>query len=150
MISLQRVNNNNKDFLQLVSLLDEDLQVRYGEAQKQYHSFNVIEAEALIIVAYLDLIPVGCGCYKKYDKDTAEIKRVYVKPEFRGNGIATAILSELEKLASEDHFKYCILETGRKQHESISLYGKSGYNLIENYGPYFDNQNSICMSKRLK
>ncbi len=69
---------------------------------------------------------VGCGALKEYSAAEMEIKRMYVLPNRRGKGIATSLLSELEKWARELKFKKCILETGLKQQEAINLYRKLG------------------------
>jgi GNAT superfamily N-acetyltransferase len=74
---------------------------------------------------------------------------MYVKPEYRGQGIAAAILDALEKWASELNISIAVLETGIKQNEAMHLYRKSGYIVIENYGPYKNMPESVCMQKRL-
>jgi len=79
----------------------------------------------------------------------AEIKRMFVRPERRGRGIARSILSELETWAGELGFLECILETGLKQPEAIELYRKSGYETIPNYGQYEGVENSVCMRKSI-
>ena len=97
----------------------------------------------------MDHNPAGCGCFKKYGPDTVEIKRIYVKPEYRGAGIAQQILAELERWAVEAGFSAAILETGNKQPEAIGLYQKNGYRRIANYGPYAGLADSICFGKKL-
>lgn len=88
-------------------------------------------------------------CYKKYDDDTMEVKRMYTLDDYRGKGIATKVLAELEKWANELSFKKCILETGKKQPEAIRLYQKNGYKIIPNYGQYAQVENSLCFEKNL-
>lgn len=68
----------------------------------------------------------------------------------RGKGIASSILKELEKWASELSYNTCILETGIKQIEAIGLYKKHAYKLIKNYGQYAEVQNSVCFKKSLR
>ena len=65
---------------------------------------------------------VGCGSIKRYNKDTVEIKRMYVNPKSRGLGIATNVLKELELWAKELGYKKCILETGIRQVEAVNFY----------------------------
>ena len=93
--------------------------------------------------------PVGCGAIKEFNATAMEIKRMYVSPEARKKGIASAVLSELEKWTTEMNYQKCILETGRRQPEAIGLYEKSGYHQIENYGQYAGIENSLCFEKRL-
>ena len=149
MINLVRCTSENNDFQNLVILLDMDLNSRYGKIQDQYNQYNKIEGIKNVIVAYDAQTPVGCGCFKLYSNDSVEMKRMFVKPENRGQGISKSILSELEKWAKEEGFKYSILETGIKQFEACGLYKKFGYEIIENYGQYIDMPHSLCMKKSL-
>jgi GNAT superfamily N-acetyltransferase len=93
MVNIIRCTNENQDFRELVVLLDSDLSLRYGEEQNQYTPYNKIDFIDTVVVVYDDGKPVGCGCFKKYNNDTAEIKRMFVRPEMRGKGISPSILS---------------------------------------------------------
>ena len=73
---------------------------------------------------------------------------MFVIPEFRGKGYASAILNELEQWAKKLQFKKVILETGTGQKEAIKLYRKT-YLQIENYGQHKGVETSICFSKEL-
>ena len=150
MILINRTTSENKDFRELITLLDGDLNYRYGTEQAVYDQYNIIEAIDTVVVAYLNNIPAGCGCFKIYDSDTIEIKRMFVKSEIRGKGISKLILKELENWGIEKGFSNAILETGIKQMEAIGLYVHSGYHKIENFGPYAGMPDSICMKKLLK
>jgi putative acetyltransferase len=147
MIELKRTNSTNTDFQSLVVLLDTDLRIRDGEDHSFYAQFNKIDNIKNVVVCYIDNMAVGCGAFKEYEKGRAEIKRMYVSPEFRGKGIGLKILNELESWASEFNFSECILETGKMQPEAIALYQKAGYKLIKNYGQYENVDNSVCMAK---
>src|SRR5688572_6375244 len=149
MIRVERTTSDNKEFTLLVTCLDKDLLSRYEEQQAVYDQYNIIENNPHVLVAYHENVPVGCGCFKKFDEQSVEIKRMYVKPEYRGRGIAATILDSLEKWAAELNYPVSVLETGTKQIEAIQLYRKSGYIVIENYGPYKNMPESICMQKRL-
>ena len=90
---------------------------------------------------------IGCGAFKKFDTNTAEIKRMYVKQAHRGSGVANTVLSSLEQWASEEGFIKCILETGSRQLEANKFYKKSGYRSIPNYGQYTQVEDSNCFEK---
>ena len=149
MLSIVRTTSTHNDFRQLTQLLDADLNVRYGTLQAMYDQYNVIESIETVVIAYLDQLPVGCGGIKRYDQTTVELKRMYVRPEHRGKGIAGRLLAELETWARELGFSAVLLETGRKQAEAIGLYTKHGYRQIENYGQYRGVANSVCFRKVL-
>ena len=101
------------------------------------------------MIIYLENKPMACGCFKKKDKNTIEIKRMFVSPEARGLGLAKKILQELELWAHELGYSLSVLETLYKQKEAISLYQKVGYVIVDNYGPYVGSENSICMRKQI-
>jgi len=147
MTNLVRTNSDNSDFRGLVALLDQDLQIRDGDEHSFYAQFNKVDKIRHVVVAYEHDEAVGCGAIKEYAEGVAEIKRMFVRAERRGRGIAKSILSELETWASELNFSECILETGIKQPEAIALYQKSGYKTIPNYGQYSQVENSVCMKK---
>jgi len=149
MIKLKRTDSDNEDFRLLIGELDKELWSRYDNLQAVYDKHNIIENNKNVLVAYKDEVAVGCGCFKKYNDQTVEIKRMYVKPGYRGQKIARLILDALEKWALELNISATVLETGTKQAEAIHLYLKSGYIVVENYGPYKDLQESVCMQKNL-
>jgi GNAT superfamily N-acetyltransferase len=149
MIKLLRTNPENRDFIALVKLLDADLAIVDGKDHAFYSQFNKIDNIRYVIVAYKDEKAAGCGAIKEFGQDIMEVKRMYVSPHNRKKGIASEILGELEKWASELSARKCILETGKRQHEAIGLYKKSGYQLIPNYGQYAEVENSLCFEKDL-
>jgi GNAT superfamily N-acetyltransferase len=144
-----RTDSENEDFRRLVRLLDADLAVRDGAEHAYYAQFNKIDALRNVVVAYRGETAVGCGAFKPFNAASVEIKRMFVLPEMRGQGIAAEILSELERWAVELNFGKMVLETGKKQPEAIRLYQKSGYEPIPNYGQYAGMDNSVCMMKKL-
>lgn len=150
MLELKRTSSEDPAFNQLIVLLDDDLWKRYPQTQQNYVKHNIIKLGAKAVIACDDGKPVGCGCFREVDANgTVEIKRMYVLERMRGRGIAKAILGELEKWAVELGKSRAILETGIKQPEAIELYTKSGYGRIENFGPYANNKESVCMGKDL-
>jgi len=149
MLKITRTDSENEDFQALVRLLDADLAIRDGDMHGYYAQFNKIDALKTVVVAHQDESAVGCGAFKKFTDESVEIKRMFVRPENRGQGIAVEILKELENWAAEIGFKSAVLETGKKQPEAIRLYAKSGYEPIPNYGQYDGLENSVCMKKSL-
>jgi putative acetyltransferase len=149
MSKLVRTDSDNADFRELVALLDADLAIRDGAEHSFYAQFNKVDAIRHVVVAYDGETAVGCGAFKVYEGETAEIKRMFVREDVRGRGIAGEILAELEAWAKEQEFAECILETGVKQPEAIRLYQKSGYEKMTSYGQYLNVANSVCMRKTI-
>ena len=149
MTTLYRTNSENPDFKSLVKLLDRELSSMYGEFQATYDAFNAIQSIDTVVVAQVEGKSVGCGCFKRYDEKSVEIKRMFVVPEFRGQGISKRVLGELERWAREMGFARAILETGDKQSAAIELYRRSGYKKTPNYGQYESIESSVCFAKEL-
>ncbi|MDP2688013.1 MAG: GNAT family N-acetyltransferase [Aequorivita sp.] len=150
MISLHRTNPTNENFKLLVKQLDTDLAIRDGDDHPFYDQFNKIDSIKYVVVAFDEQKrAVGCGAIKQFETGTMEVKRMFVPLEERGKGIAKEILLELETWARELGNKKCILETGIKQPEAISLYKKNGYRFMDNYGQYAGVENSVCFEKIL-
>lgn len=148
-LTLIRTDSNNTDFRELVVLLDKDLAIRDGAEHAFYAQFNKVDAIKEVVVAYQNETPVACGAIKPYSDTAAEVKRMFVHPDYRKKGYASKILTELEKWVAELGFLECVLETGKKQPEAISLYQKVGYQITPNYGQYIGVDNSVCMAKTL-
>ncbi|WP_223033151.1 GNAT family N-acetyltransferase [Hanstruepera marina] len=147
MIKLVRTNSENTDFIELVKALDSYLKVTDGDEHYFYNQFNKIDVLKHTIVAYNNRVPVGCGAFKKFDKYSVEVKRMFTKPDMRQSGIAGKILSELETWAKELGFQSAILETGKRQIEAVNFYHKNSYLDIPNYGQYRNMENSLCFKK---
>jgi putative acetyltransferase len=149
MTQLIHTSSSNPDFIALIKELDKGLKENYASLQNEYDKYNKVELLETVLLAYENKEPVGCGCFKKFDPNTVEIKRMFVKPAHRGKGISKKILNELENWAAQMNFKYAVLETGIKQIEAIGLYTSVGYNRIDNYGQYKNMPTSICFRKGL-
>ncbi len=149
MISIIRTDSDNQHFQELVKELDKDLAIRDGDDHAFYAQFNKTATLRHCIVAYKDGEPAGSGALRQLADDTMEVKRMYVPPAQRSQGIASAVLDELEKWAKELGYKKCVLETGMNQPEAISMYNKKGYRRIPNYGQYANVGNSVCFEKEV-
>ena len=146
-MNLKERSTTHPDFIALSRKLDEELTSRYGNGQIKYDTHNKIKSLPTAMVGYENKTPVACGCFKKLSRGKVEIKRMYVDPEFRGQGLAQTLLTALEYWAARLGHAKILLETGKSQPEAIALYKKAGYTGIPNYGPYKRQENSVCMEK---
>ncbi len=149
-IKIERTNSDNTDFQKLVSDLEIYLTGLDEEVHNECKAYNKLETINHVIIAYDNNKIVGCGAIRAYDKETIEIKRMFVSDEFRNKGIATQILIELENWSKEQGFLKSILETGTMMLGAIRFYKKNNYVQIPNYGQYNSKPKSICFSKSLK
>lgn len=144
-----RTTSENPDFSSLVSELDKYLAVRNGDANDFFVQFNQTDQIKHVILAYENDQAVGCGAMKEYDRESMEIKRMFVPADQRGKGIASTVLKELEAWAKELGYTKCMLDTGNDMLEAVGLYTKSNYKIIPNYGQYANVADSICFEKVL-
>jgi len=149
MIRLKRTSSKDHDFKNLIMELDNDLQGRYQNVQYQFNAYTDVSKINTVVVAYIQDIAVGCGCFKEISDDTVEIKRMFVNPYFRGFGVASSIIEELIIWAKQLFYFEAVLETGKRQPESIQLYAKHGFQITENFGPYVGMEESVCMKRHL-
>ncbi|WP_238016491.1 GNAT family N-acetyltransferase [Dactylosporangium sp. AC04546] len=129
---------------ELMAAAENEAAGRYGEAGRRRFPLG---PNARFVLATVDGVPAGCGALQPLDDQTAEIKRMYVRPAHRGNGIARRVLAALEDLATGSHYRVVRLETGPRQPEAIRLYESAGYRPIPPYGPYVHSPLSLCYEK---
>lgn len=90
----------------------------------------------------------GCGAF--VDRGAyAEVKRMYVDPHFRGQGIGAQLLARIVQGASEAGFRSLKLETGISQPEAIGLYERDGFAYCAPFGQYQSDPLSLFMEKSL-
>jgi len=148
-ISIKRTNSADKDFNELIAKLDHELWNELKEDQGTYDKYNKVPGLQTVVVLYINQKAVACGCFKKFNHDTVEVKRMFVEKEWRGRGLSRLILNELEAWAIESCFQYAVLETSIHFKAARSLYQSEGYEIINNYGQYAGLEESVCMKKKL-
>jgi len=148
-LTIKRTNSRDAGFQQMILQLDNELWNELNEDQAKYDQFNKVPDLNTAIVLFVDDRPVAIGCFKKYNDDTVEIKRMYVEKEHRRKGLSKLVLKELENWAIESGFQYAILETSVHFEAARSLYMNAGYTITENYDQYKGLDESVCMKKDL-
>ncbi len=144
-------DGNDEDFQRFYLATEEYYSSIVGgiENRKGFIPYNISESVRTVIIAYIDDIPVGCAGLKPYNDCDAEIKRVWVEPNYRRRHIAADMMQMIENKAREQHFTRAILQTRVAMTEAVSLYEKLGYYRIENYPPYDKLEGAVCYAKDL-
>ncbi|WP_052446782.1 GNAT family N-acetyltransferase [Candidatus Soleaferrea massiliensis] len=140
---------SHPDFIRLVELLDAGYYEQYGAVSLQYQPFNTLEDIRDVILIYDGAKAVACGGIRRHDEDTAEVKRVFVHPDYRRQGLGSLVMRQLEKLAFKRGYRRVILETGKDMLPAVKLYTTLGYCLMEPFGPYVGDELVCCMEKML-
>jgi GNAT superfamily N-acetyltransferase len=126
-----------------------ELEGRYGPLPGS--SSLVSDGVIASFVGYVGDDAVGTVVVRWFHDDDrppeAEIKRLYVRPERRGNGVARVLMGAAEDAARRAGATRIILETGDRQPEAVALYQAIGYRLIGKTCPWASSRYSICMEK---
>ena len=101
------------------------------------------------MTATVDDAIAGCGAYVNHAGEYAEIKRMYVRPEFRGLKIGRRLLDALEARARAAGLHIARLETGVSQPEALGLYEEAGFRRRGPFGDYPADPLCVFMEKRL-
>jgi putative acetyltransferase len=137
----------------LTAALNAELSAAYPEPGATHFSLaadEVAEGHGAFMIAVRGGTPLGCGAVRLLNPTTAEIKRMYVAPVARGQGVGRAVLDALEKEARRLGATRVVLETGVRQLAALALYRTAGFNEIPPYGEYRGSTTtSVCFSKAL-
>jgi len=90
--------------------------------------------------------PIGCGAIL-IKPEYGELKRMYVRPQARGQGIAGRLIEALEAEAIQNGCRTFMLETGPTMPEALALYNRMGYRRCGPFGDYPDDPFSVFMHK---
>ena len=127
-----------------------ELDARYGcDDHEPGVAPSAADVTVFLVARSVDGAALGCGCLRRLDGTTAEIKRMYVEPAARGTGVSVAVLRALEEQARQLGCATLVLETGTAQPDAIRFYEREGYQRTEGYGPYRGNPLSVCFTRTL-
>jgi putative acetyltransferase len=141
---------DSPDAVALIGELDDHLGALY--AVESRHGFSVeklLRDGVKFFVARDGGRPAGCGGVLLVGRDYAEVKRMYVRPAFRGRRIGRLMLDHLVEHARQHGLTVIRLETGIHQREAIALYEARGFRKIPPFGPYRDDPVSLCYELQL-
>ncbi|XAS67331.1 GNAT family N-acetyltransferase [Micrococcaceae bacterium Sec5.7] len=150
-LNIRRVTWSNPVGADLRAAQQSELDARFG-APGHEAGAPLSEADtAVFLVAYEKSSgqPVGCGGLRLLGATTAEIKRLYVLPYTRGSGVASSILAALEAEAFAQGITRITAEAGSAQPDGRHFYESSGFDAVQNFGPYVGVEHSYCFAKTI-
>lgn len=138
------------DAIALIAELDAYQDKLYPPESR--HSLDLVSQEpaSLLFAIARDATAraIGCGAIVLHPA-YGELKRMYVRPGNRGQGIARQLLVMLEDEAKKAGCHLLKLETGPYQPEALAFYELAGYQRCGPYGSYQDDPMSVFMEKPL-
>jgi GNAT superfamily N-acetyltransferase len=135
---------------QLVEELEAELSLFYPSESRHGYSVEKLLREGVVFfVIHHDGEPAGCGGIQLFGSEYGELKRMYVRPAFRGLGLGRLMLEHLTSYAREQGVDLLRLETGTHQTAAIALYERMGFARIDPFGPYRRDPLSRCYEKTI-
>ncbi|MEP6561157.1 MAG: GNAT family N-acetyltransferase [Nakamurella sp.] len=156
LISIRPIDYRHPDVQLLVTEVQRVYVQRYGnEDVSPIDAAEFDLPNGLFLLATVDGVPAAMGGWRRHPLPdsrvpTAEVRRMYVSPHFRGSGLARAVLAQLEVTARDKFIDQMILETGLMQPEALELYRSSGYQEVPAFGHYAGSPLSVSLGKRLQ
>jgi len=150
-VTIEQVPPDSPAAVELIRELDEHLdQQPYTASSRHAFSVDKLVREGVIffIARYLEQL-AGCGGVKMFAKDYGEVKRMFVRPTYRGLGLGLKILDRLAEHTRANGINLLRLETGIYQHEAIGLYERYGFKRRAPFGNYQEDPLSIYFEKTL-
>jgi len=149
--TILRERPDTPDAIALILELEAELDPLYPRASRHGYSVDKLIAQGVIFfVVRCDGAPAGCGGVQLFGAEYGELKRMYVRPQWRGLGLAKQLLERLEDYARGQQIGLLRLETGIHQHAAIRLYERMGYQPIPPFGAYREDPNSLFFEKQIQ
>jgi len=137
------------DAIMLIEELEAHLAPYYPASSRHGYSVEkLIKQGVAFFITRHHGVPAGCGGVQFFE-DYGELKRMFVRPQFRGLGLAKMMLNHLEAYARENNIYIMRLETGVHQADAIGLYESMGYRLIPPFGVYKEDPLSRFFEKAI-
>jgi putative acetyltransferase len=128
---------DSADAVELIAELEAHLDPLYPtESRHGYSVEKLLRQGVSFFVIRENGVPIGCGGVQFFGSDYGEIKRMYIRPQFRGLGFARLMLDHLSEYTRSNGINVLRLETGIHQHEAIALYERAGFRSIPPFGEY--------------
>lgn len=136
-IIIAKERPDTPDAMQLIEELEGELVPLYpDESRHGYNIEKLLKQNVAFFVTRKDGVAAGCGGIQLFDREYGELKRMYVRPAYRGLGLARLMLENLAGHARENGVHLLRLETGIHQHHAIALYEAWGFRKIPAFGEY--------------
>ncbi len=150
MVVILREEPDSPDASALVAELESHLAERYpDESRHGYSVERLLEQRVAFFVARVDGAAAGCGGVQLIGTDFGEVKRMWVRPAYRGLGLGRQVLDRLANHVRAAGVRTLRLETGVDQDAAIALYESVGFRRIPPFPPYFDDPLSLCFEASL-
>ncbi len=126
-----------------IDLCFQDFDSELKTINQQYH-----KPKGALLLAYKDEIAIGCVGLREFDKDIAELKRMFVKTDYRGYKIGEKLLDQIIDVAKNMSYKKILLDTLPSMAQAQKLYRSFGFHEIPSYR-FNPIEGAVFMERRL-
>ena len=148
---ITRERPDTPESILLIDELESHLASFYPQENRFGYSVEkLIQQGVAFFVTRLDGVPAGCGGVQFFGAEYGELKRMFVRSQFRGLGLGKLMLEHLENFARRHNIPLLRLETGIHQKEAIGLYEHMGYRTCPPFGEYKATPLNVFFDKKIK
>ena len=141
---------DSADAVALITELEAHLDPLYPSKSSHGYSVEKLIAQSVAFFVLRDNgTPAGCGGVQLFGTEYGELKRMYMRRQFRGKGFGRMLLDHLAAYARDQGVGLLRLETGIYQADAIRLYERAGYQRIPPFGTYIEDPLSLFLEKRI-
>ncbi len=149
-VALRAVPYDDPLAREMVGRVQQEYVTRYGGPDEAaVDPVEFVPPVGLFLVAEVAGVPAGCGAWRVHGPGVAEVKRVYVEPAFRRQGLAQLLMAELEDAAAAAGHRSVVLNSGSEQPEALALYAALGYTPVPGYGVYADAPGAVFLGRQV-
>jgi putative acetyltransferase len=149
-IRVQLEPPNQPEVISLIAQLDAYQDTLYPAEARYALDLSTLQQENVLFAVARDHdgTTIGCGAVV-LGGESGELKRMFVRPANRAQGVAAQVLTQLEVESAKRGCRLVQLETGPYQPEALAFYKKHGFQTCGAFGDYPEHPLSVFMQKRL-
>lgn len=142
-MNIQPMDITDTTVLELFSEHDDFMIEFLGEDSHYYTRYTEKENIENVWVAFVEDLPAGCIAYRKKADGVGEVKRLFLRKEYRGKGISKELLKLVENHARTRGCTTLFLDTRITLEPAVSLYRANGFDIIFQQGLYVQMEKKI-------
>lgn len=137
------MKTSDEDILELFSEHDDYMIDFLGEDADCYTRYNDCEQIEKVWGVYVDNSLAGCIAFRRKSDEAGEVKRMFIRREYRGKGISRLLLDTVEKYANEQGYTTLFLDTRITLEPAVSIYRSFGLDIVFQQGLYIQMEKKI-------
>lgn len=141
------------DMRDLIAALNDAMDAQSPQTPEEFNfrmsAEEMARADTTVWIAREDRVAIGCGALLQHGEGYGEVKRMYVRPNAQGRGVAGLILTAIEERARAAGLTHLALETGAEFAAARRVYERAGFETCGAFADYPENPYSIFYRKQL-